>query len=448
MHIGASKVVILVLILGCVGYGGLRDAVFLGGYLADVFRPLNTSVVLNVNATTKSLFEATRNRGDTTRFPMEDFVNRADAPKHISGITQVGGNIGVCEASPPKVSNGRNKQNNSSTVLAASVTHAYHPTTIREEISLNVLTQRGNLHHAFSGLKFAVWYYPFPFQKNTRKNDHAIAKAPQNRMLRNATSVQPYDTVYVTFSNLPHFANNMLSLIDRPFVLITNQMQNVLDPKLKTGRLNPLVFEQIVNHSCMARWFMANIYTYATYPLHPKLSPYPIGIHPAKVGPLNQILMEQQGRSVNKTRHYYASALGSTSESRKGIPSAGRRASFEKYIHEIQQSHYVLSPNGDRPECYRHYEALAMGTIPVTELDPRLHRHLKGAIFNNSRWDDQYISSLPTTSLTRKINRRIAYSEYWMEYMDAEVGHPLWWIDEKGKRIELPELTTRLRNYW
>jgi hypothetical protein len=45
----------------------------------------------------------------------------------------------------------------------------------------------------------------------------------------------------------------------------------------------------------------------------------------------------------------------------------GRARSFKEYHLEMKRSKFILSPGGLGLDCYRHYEALYMGTIPVLE---------------------------------------------------------------------------------
>lgn len=40
---------------------------------------------------------------------------------------------------------------------------------------------------------------------------------------------------------------------------------------------------------------------------------------------------------------------------------------MEEYIHILQQSDLTLSPVGQNIECYRIYEAVALGSVPVIE---------------------------------------------------------------------------------
>ena len=61
----------------------------------------------------------------------------------------------------------------------------------------------------------------------------------------------------------------------------------------------------------------------------------------------------------------------------------------------LLQHDYVMSPNGDRPECYRHYEALGLGTVPLTQLNHNVYHHFigTGLIFNNTVWSVQELES-------------------------------------------------------
>jgi hypothetical protein len=63
----------------------------------------------------------------------------------------------------------------------------------------------------------------------------------------------------------------------------------------------------------------------------------------------------------------------------------------------VTVSTYIFSHNGDRPEHYRHY---GLGTVPITELDPIFHRHLregqvryKTQIVIRTIWDKRLIGN-------------------------------------------------------
>ncbi len=59
-----------------------------------------------------------------------------------------------------------------------------------------------------------------------------------------------------------------------------------------------------------------------------------------------------------------------------GLTASGPKLNYTEYCEEIAQHRFILSPNGDRPECYQMYEAIGMGTVPITEMSSSLYRHL------------------------------------------------------------------------
>lgn len=43
------------------------------------------------------------------------------------------------------------------------------------------------------------------------------------------------------------------------------------------------------------------------------------------------------------------------------------------YLQNIASSKYILSPHGDFPDCFRHYEAMYLSAIPITIRHPKLY---------------------------------------------------------------------------
>jgi hypothetical protein len=96
----------------------------------------------------------------------------------------------------------------------------------------------------------------------------------------------------------------------------------------------------------------------------------------------------------------------------------------------MANSTYIFSPNGDRPECYRHYEAIGIGTVPITELDPFFFRHLGNGpngpvIFGNKIWNLTVLANeLDPKPL---VKRGMIREDYWMDWVDGVVGFRLNW---------------------
>jgi len=122
----------------------------------------------------------------------------------------------------------------------------------------------------------------------------------------------------------------------------------------------------------------------------------------------------------------------------------GPKLSLKQYYNHLAKSRNVLSPDGNRPECYRHYEAIAFGAVPITELDPYHYRHLGKApvVYNNTNWDITGPTALRLLGLKRfpRVNRNMMFEEYWMEYVERMVGTRLrWWDRSAQKRSFLPD---------
>jgi hypothetical protein len=122
---------------------------------------------------------------------------------------------------------------------------------------------------------------------------------------------------------------------------------------------------------------------------------------------------------------------------RIGIPS-GKRLKPAQYFEAVASHRYVLSPNGDRPDCYRIYEALGLGTIPITELDPYLYDYLKGSgvLFaqdvHDTHWKPPHPVIAPIRSVVRSqyweclLRKAVATGDYRLRHdRDAECSTPL-----------------------
>lgn len=143
-----------------------------------------------------------------------------------------------------------------------------------------------------------------------------------------------------------------------------------------------------------------------------------------------QVIQDTSTAQQRKDKHLYLAHFDITTHFRSSIPN-GPPVSLETYYRNMAQSKFVFSPNGDRPECYRHYEAIGLGAVPITQLDPWIHRHLQGNIvFNNTIWNVSYFwnsSSRVDGYQYREPNREMAFEDYWKLYAEREVNRSLNW---------------------
>jgi hypothetical protein len=72
-----------------------------------------------------------------------------------------------------------------------------------------------------------------------------------------------------------------------------------------------------------------------------------------------------------------------TNMCRKKLPILNRIKSCDMY-NKIAISKFLISPIGDRDDCYRHYEAIGLGTIPISNA-------AKNYNFNRKEWMNSII---------------------------------------------------------
>lgn len=101
---------------------------------------------------------------------------------------------------------------------------------------------------------------------------------------------------------------------------------------------------------------------------------------------------------------------------------------FEKdtnlnYLQNIAKSKYVLSPHGDFPDCFRHYEAMYLSAIPITIRHPKLYFLEDMPVLLLNSWDElseELLNSSYETILNK--SREKLDINYWLNLM----REPLW----------------------
>ena len=328
--------------------------------------------------------------------------------------------------------------------------------------------------------------------------------------------LEPNDTIYVTFTKLESFVTDILPYINVNVVLITGQWQllpvhvvgnsttTTTTQKGQKPGVPPIsteIIQSIVTHSNIMHWFCQNLDVYLGgstegkyYYDHPKISPFPYGLREGQndlttntiyKSAVLQSLQQQPKNETNNNNNnnnnenrIYVGYLTPTNKERRDmlIPSSPTKLSKEKYYEELSRHQYAVSPNGDRPECYRHYEAIGLNTIPITQLSPTIHRHLLGSVVYNTHnmWNitklehdllllqknptniDTATATISTLAATAQtINRNMVFEEYWMEYVERIVASktttnlvgPLrWWDRNANRRSTLANLVDKEMN--
>jgi hypothetical protein len=315
--------------------------------------------------------------------------------------------------------------------------NATHKPSFFRDLPFDSFKHHGHILNVLSGCHMTAYVYTKAISTFRMVNDCAQDTIIEHRQLTRKPVLQPYDTVYVPFVKLKRFVQNVLSSIKVPIVLISGQWF--------LHKFSNETFDAIINNTFIIRWFIHDLDFYAKDPDHPKLNSWPYGIKEKDVEGLRFEMLMPPGPKTNKIFSTFLS-LGSKNPTR-AIINRGERLSFPSYLRQMYFSEYVLAPDGDRPECFRHWEALALGTVPITELRPEYYRHFigTGLMFQQTNWNMTVLNA--TLPIPKQPKRTLAFSEYWMDWVEGEVGHNLrWWDQHFQTRGTATEIAARWRH--
>lgn len=195
-----------------------------------------------------------------------------------------------------------------------------------------------------------------------RLSDHVILKKEPY----DAPSIKRGDIVYVSSSLLSFFFKNIFPHIEEPFILVSGKSITTVGEK----------YFSFLDSDKLLHWFGINI----TFK-HPKATLIPVGISwflvEEELSSLNSIYEEisetsffnkksievyvnwsETDRKRDKLWNYFSS----WKEVKRSywIP-------FSQYIAELSDAQFVISPRGYNIDCFRTWEALYSGSIPVVE---------------------------------------------------------------------------------
>jgi hypothetical protein len=315
-----------------------------------------------------------------------------------------------------------------------------------QALNRTLLTRGLNVITPASGCHLAAWVYeagPRKFRDCWPVDSHRLLAAQVQVNSGTPPDMQVNDTVYVNVKGLADFGQDILPQLNVSITLISGQFHKSPHDLLPTH-----VVQRLLDHPLIAKWFCHNIIVHVPQVLtnHSKLAPWPFGIqhtpyHPAQPNPLPaykeaffQHLYTQKTQSIMIG---YISPY--TNPERQKIAPSGPKQNLTDYYNDVARHQFIMSPNGDRPDCYRHYEALGLGTIPLTQLDPALYSHLQSGpvVYSMTSYWNLTEGSAPLQDLIQsqsrplRTNRRMVTEEYWMEYADRVVGTPVRWCDFK-----------------
>jgi hypothetical protein len=167
------------------------------------------------------------------------------------------------------------------------------------------------------------------------------------------------DVIYVQVDQFNFFVKDVLPNIGNPFRLVTGQWNL---PALQANATT----DYVLRHPLLIKWWSQN-------PIYVKQHKYegiPFGIMHKSLPKYAEALQnfDTQASRPQKLLHQYCHI---SHPDRARLPAGGWLWQEEFYA-KLKLAQYVISPAGDREDCYRHMEAIGLGCKPLCNVGPLL----------------------------------------------------------------------------
>ena len=236
--------------------------------------------------------------------------------------------------------------------------------------------------------------------------------------------ISNYDILLVQVNYFDFFYDKIFpSLGNKKIILITSQWAY---PMLKKSKKT----DDVLKSDNILLWIAQN----PIYEESNKYMPFPFGINMNDLSIYYSCLSNfyancnDEEHKCNTSKQYNIQHMNCTVEDwypeehiRKVIPDFGinspNRLGIVEYFKTLSVSRYIISPQGDRPDCYRNYEAIGFGCKPISNLDIQYKDIFKdNMIFMEP---EEMLDVLNKKNL-KKYNwklpdRRLILSTYWLD---------------------------------
>ncbi len=196
----------------------------------------------------------------------------------------------------------------------------------------------------YYGDEIQRWNIPIQINKNDLKKNKDLSKIKEG------------DIIHCQVNFFSEFCNEILDKIEKKFILTTGQWHL---PQIEKGELS----EKVLNHKNVLLWVSQN----PIYDNSDKYVAFPYGIAHFNIKEYVNFLLNNTTFQKNKEL-IYLPISNYTNPSRKKLPALPLMTASE-YYKQLANGKFIISPIGDRDDCYRHYEAIGLGTIPVSNVD-------------------------------------------------------------------------------
>ena len=220
-------------------------------------------------------------------------------------------------------------------------------------------------------------YYISDFYLGIEPQKLNLPKSKSKYLKENLNLLKDNDIIFIENNSFKLFVKDFLPNIKTKFILLTTQTH--------LRRItNKILINTLLNNKFLVVWFSHNpIKITSKY----KLFPYGISngvvcsvLKDKAIAPL--LYINELKKNVKKTKNIISLPMRCTHNCRKQFPNIlpvdGVRPdnkiimTIPDYYKSLHEAKFVLSPKGDREDCYRHWEAIGLGCIPLSNVNENL----------------------------------------------------------------------------
>lgn len=236
--------------------------------------------------------------------------------------------------------------------------------------------------------------------------------------------VKPGDTIFIRM--FPQFFKEMHPKIKHPYIVVS--AGECLDQMMDE-------YKEYLDEDKVIAWF--GVHPNKMAMRHPKFRPLPLGViqdpyHYDRRGRLNKYFKELRTTTEKEYLVYMNFACQDTKPERQRLRKRflhepyckhAEKIEFKEYLKQMAQSCFTLSPKGLGPDCYRTWEAMLVGSIPVVKrscLDP-MYEGLPVLIVDS--WDqvtEEFLKEAYKKMTSKKYDIKRLYATYWTDQIKEE----------------------------
>jgi hypothetical protein len=97
------------------------------------------------------------------------------------------------------------------------------------------------------------------------------------------------------------------------------------------------------------------------------------------------------------------------------------RKPFHEYVEDVSQHKFVVSPEGDMHDCYRHWEAIILGSIPVVHRSPldQIFDDLPVVIVDDYKEvNEDFLNQKYEEMKNKQYNFKKLYMKHWVDLIN------------------------------